>query len=152
MATRRTRKNSGHGSSSIERRLDRLLYGQYLIMRALNIVHRTQREDQSEDMARFDNLRAQVARMSTRIEAHKKVFQTIQQQLTQAASDMNDEDDQRQVEEIAAEIGTLADSIPQAIEQGTVGAETPAPGSVGGSTGGVTETPGGAGGSTGGVT
>jgi hypothetical protein len=51
------------------------------------------------------------------------------------AAGMNDEEDQKQVEQFASEIGALTDTLPQAIEQGTGGSEGGVGG--GGSEGGV---------------
>lgn len=115
----------------LERKLNKILYWQLLILKALGV----QQEMEAISMAKFDSLLAQVSRLRTRVDSTNAFVKGLQAKTEELAAGMSDEEDQKQVEQFAAEIGALTDTLPQAIEQGTGGSEGGVGG--GGSEGGV---------------
>lgn len=111
--------------ATVERLLRSIHRNQYKIMSALNLTINME----IEQMADFAKLIAEVEATRGAAESTRIFVEGLEAKIADVAADMNDEDDQAKVEELASQLAKIRESLPKAV------AANP-----GGSTGGITET------------
>lgn len=111
----------------LERKLDALMSAQNLEL----LMEMT-------EMADFKKLIEEVRATKGAADSTRKFVQGLESRLSEMSSNMNDDEDQRQVEELSKELAAIRETLPHAVEENT---DTGVPGSgqsnPGGSTGGI---------------
>lgn len=101
--------------ATVELLLRAILRNQYTMMRAQDVTYTLIEEQGEETMADFSKLLADVEATRGAAESTRTLVAGLEAKLAEASSNMNDEEDQKQIEAIRADLGKIRESLPQAV-------------------------------------
>lgn len=117
------------GRRSVDKQLDDIFDTVRIIEQLAKQIYRAVKHKRTKGnipMAKWDSMVAAVENMRGRQASNEKLFEEMNKKLQDLWANMNDEEDQKKVEEFAASFNEIAAKLPQAVEA------NPAPGETGG--------------------